>query len=189
MVKSLPAVWETRVRSLGQEDPLEKGLATQSSILALKIPCTEEPGKLQSMGWQRVKYDWPITQKWPISSTFLCVCHLYIFCEAVSLQILCLFFLCQSGCLFLLNCEDSYTHTYIYTHAHKHTHTHKSLIRHMICEYFLPLCELSFHLLDGILWSIKVANFHKPQFIFFLFVPCFQCQIYKQLELLWWFRW
>ena len=124
MVKSLPAVWETRVRSLGQEDPLEKGLATQSSILALKIPCTEEPGKLQSMGSQRVKYDWPITQKWPISSTFLCVCHLYIFCEAVSLQILCLFFLCQSGCLFLLNCEDSYTHTYIYTHAHTHTHTH-----------------------------------------------------------------
>ena len=57
MVKSLPAVWETRVRSLGQEDPLEKGLATQSSILALKIPCTEEPGKLQSMGSQRVKYD------------------------------------------------------------------------------------------------------------------------------------
>ena len=54
MVKSLPAVWETRVRSLGQEDPLEKGLATQSSILALKIPCTEEPGKLQSMGSQRV---------------------------------------------------------------------------------------------------------------------------------------
>ena len=48
MVKSLPAVWETRVRYLGREDPLEKEMATQSSILAWKIPWTEEPGSLQS---------------------------------------------------------------------------------------------------------------------------------------------
>ena len=48
-VKNLPAVQETKVRSLGQEDPLEKEMATQSSILAWKIPCTEEPGRLQSM--------------------------------------------------------------------------------------------------------------------------------------------
>ena len=50
MVKSLPAALETRVRSLGQEDPLEKGMATHSSILAWRIPWTEEPGGLQSMG-------------------------------------------------------------------------------------------------------------------------------------------
>ena len=53
MVKNLPAVWETWVRSLGQDNPLEKGMATHSSILAWRIPWTEEPGKLQSMGLQR----------------------------------------------------------------------------------------------------------------------------------------
>ena len=57
MVKRLPAVQETSVRSLGQEDPLEKEMATHSSILAQKIPWTEEPGGLQSMGSQRVGHD------------------------------------------------------------------------------------------------------------------------------------
>ena len=57
MVKRLPAVRETRVRSLGWEDPLEKEMATHSSTLAWKIPWTEEPG-LQSMGSQRVGHDW-----------------------------------------------------------------------------------------------------------------------------------
>ena len=53
-VKNLPAMQETLVQSLGQEDPLEKGMATHSSILAWRIPWTEEPGGLQSMGLQRV---------------------------------------------------------------------------------------------------------------------------------------
>ena len=57
MVKNLPAVQETWVQSLGWEDPLEKGIATHSSILAWRIPWTEEPGGLQSMGSQRVRYD------------------------------------------------------------------------------------------------------------------------------------
>ena len=56
-VKHLPAMWETRIRSLGREDPLEKEMATHSSILAWKIPWTEETGKLQSMGLQRVGHD------------------------------------------------------------------------------------------------------------------------------------
>ena len=56
-VKSLPAVWETRVQSLGQEDPLEKEIATHSNILAWKIPRMEELGSLQSMGSQRVRHD------------------------------------------------------------------------------------------------------------------------------------
>ena len=55
MVKNLPIMQETQVRSLGQKDPLEKGMATQSNILAQRIPQTEEPGGLQSMGSQRVK--------------------------------------------------------------------------------------------------------------------------------------
>ena len=48
--KDLPAVWETWVRSLGQEDPLVKAMATNSRILGWRVPCTEEPGGLQSMG-------------------------------------------------------------------------------------------------------------------------------------------
>ena len=57
MVKNLPAVQETWVQSPGWEDLLEKGMATHSSILAWRIPWTEEPGGLQSMGSQRVRYD------------------------------------------------------------------------------------------------------------------------------------
>ena len=56
MVKNLPAMQETRVRSLGWEDPLEKEMATHSSIPAWKIPWTEEPGGLQSNGLQRVRH-------------------------------------------------------------------------------------------------------------------------------------
>ena len=56
-LKRLPAMQETWVRSLGQEDPLEKEIATHSSILAWRIPRTEEPGGLQSTGSQRVGYD------------------------------------------------------------------------------------------------------------------------------------
>ena len=57
MVKCLPAVRETWVRSLGREDPLEKAVATHSSTLAWKIPWTEEPGRLQSTGSQRIGHD------------------------------------------------------------------------------------------------------------------------------------
>ena len=57
-VKCLSTMRETRVRSLGQEDPLEKEMAPHSSTIAWKIPWTEEPGRLQSMGSQRVGHDW-----------------------------------------------------------------------------------------------------------------------------------
>ena len=56
-VKNLSALQEIPVRSLGQEDPLEKEMATHSSFLAWRIPWTEEPGRLQSMGSQRVRHD------------------------------------------------------------------------------------------------------------------------------------
>ena len=56
-VKNLPAMRENLVQSLGWEDPLEKGMATLSSILAWRIPWTKEPGRLQSMGLQRVRHD------------------------------------------------------------------------------------------------------------------------------------
>ena len=57
MVKNLPTTQETGVRSLGQEDPLEKRMATRSSILAWRIAWTEEPGGIQSVGSQRVGHD------------------------------------------------------------------------------------------------------------------------------------
>ena len=56
-VKCLPTMWETQVQSLGQEDPLEKEMVPHSSTLARKIPWTEKPGRLQSLGWQRVGHD------------------------------------------------------------------------------------------------------------------------------------
>ena len=57
LVKSLPAMWETQVRSMCGEDPLEQEMATHSSIPAWKIPWTEEPGDLQSMGSLRARHD------------------------------------------------------------------------------------------------------------------------------------
>ena len=65
MVKNLPAMQETRVWSLCWEDPLEKAMATHSSILAQKIPWMEEPGGLQSRGSQRVEHAWAMNTKQP----------------------------------------------------------------------------------------------------------------------------
>ena len=56
-VKNLPAVEETQVRSLGREDPLEEEMSTHFSVLAWRIPQTEEPSGVQSMGWQRIRRD------------------------------------------------------------------------------------------------------------------------------------
>jgi len=90
---------ETWVRSLGQEDPLEKEMATHFSILAWRIPCTEEPGRLQSMGSQRVGHDWVTSL---IFSSILTV--FFFFPLALSFSKLsCFFRLCfsfSSGLLF-----------------------------------------------------------------------------------------
>ena len=79
MVKCLPAMLETQVRSLGQEEPLEKEMATDSSTLAWEIPWTEEPGSLQSMGLQRVGHDWATTLLYfkPISDSLLSLLPLH----------------------------------------------------------------------------------------------------------------
>ena len=75
IVKNRPAMQETWVWSLGQEDPLEKQMATHSSILAWRIPWTEKPGGLQSMGSQRVRHDWATNThtKIDISYKYQCV--------------------------------------------------------------------------------------------------------------------
>ena len=62
-VKCLPAMWETQVRSLGWGDPLEKEMAIHTSILVCKIPWTEEPGRLQSMGLQKSEHDLATTDQ------------------------------------------------------------------------------------------------------------------------------
>ena len=72
MLKNLPAIQETQGRSLCWEDPLEKGMVTHSSILAWRIPRTEEPGALQSMGLQRDGQDWA-TNIFTFGTLFVCV--------------------------------------------------------------------------------------------------------------------
>ena len=67
MVKRPFTMWETWVQALGWEDPLEKEMAIQSSTIAWKIPWTEEPGRLQSMGSQRVGHDWATSLSLSIS--------------------------------------------------------------------------------------------------------------------------
>ena len=63
MVENFPAMQETQVQSLGQEDPLEEEMATHSRVLAWRFPWTEEPGRLQSMGSQRIGYNWTTRQR------------------------------------------------------------------------------------------------------------------------------
>ena len=72
-VRNLSAIQETQVQSLGLEDPLEKGMETLSSVLASKIPWTEEPGGLQSMGSQRVGHDWVTNTHMYIADSQCCV--------------------------------------------------------------------------------------------------------------------
>ena len=90
-LKHLPGMWETRVQSLGWEDPLEKEMTTHSSTLAWRIPRKEEPGRLQSMGLQRVGHDWAtsVSNPWcedlknciEQESVFRQVTHFGYFCK------------------------------------------------------------------------------------------------------------
>ena len=76
MVKNLPAMLETQVQSLDWKDSLEKGMATHSSILAWRIPCTEEAGKLQSQRLQRVRHDRATKHTHP--HTYFCIMPVFI---------------------------------------------------------------------------------------------------------------
>ena len=74
MVKNLPAMQETQGPSLGREDLLEKGMATHSSILAWRVPWTDEPGEIQSVGFQRVRHDWVTNTFSFIVALWCCAC-------------------------------------------------------------------------------------------------------------------
>ena len=78
MVKSLPTMQETRVWSLGQEDPLEKGMGTHSRILAWEMTRTEEPGDLHSIESKRVRHDWATNTQFHVES-YLSQGGIYIF--------------------------------------------------------------------------------------------------------------
>ena len=92
MVKSLPAAWETWVQSLGQEDPLEKRMATHSSTLAWRVPWTGQSGGLESMGSQRARYNW-VANTFTTLTTSLGIgqemgkCHSYFGITLLSLKI------------------------------------------------------------------------------------------------------
>ena len=102
MVKRLPTMWETWVRSLGWEDPLEKEMATHSSILAWKIPWTEDPHRLHSMGSQTVGQDWATSL---IPSRFIHVkAYIKIF--------------------FLLRLKHTHTHTHTHTEYCAHPYNY-----------------------------------------------------------------
>ena len=107
-VKNLPAMWETCVRSLSWEDPLEEDMATDSSILAWRILWTEEPGMLQSMGSQRVSHDWATKH------THIYI-HIYIYTHTY---------------MYIY----TYIHIYIYTHTHTYMYIffaiHQKLTQH-----------------------------------------------------------
>ena len=93
-VKNLPAMQETQIQSLGREDPLEKGMATHSSIPAWRIPRTEEPGGLQSVGRQRVRHDWA-TNTTRVHDMFL---PCYVFILIINHHHLLRFFCCCCCC-------------------------------------------------------------------------------------------
>ena len=80
MVKNMPAIQESQVWSLGQEDPLEKGMATHSSILAWRIPWKEDPGRLQSVGLQRVRLDWATNTTSSVSTKYLVLSNIVYEC-------------------------------------------------------------------------------------------------------------
>ena len=97
VVKHLPTVRETWVQSLGQEDLLEKGMATHSSILAWRIPWTEEPDGLQSLGSQRVGHDWATN-----TFTFLSMDHYKQTWSLLSIKDKCIIILFWLGLLFII---------------------------------------------------------------------------------------
>ena len=137
----MQVTWETQFRSLGQEDPLEEGVATHSSILAWRIPGREEPGGLHSTGWLRDGHNWS-----HLVCTLISFWYIYISFGEICIQKLSTLFswtvylLIVESCVFVLYSE------------------HNSLIQYMIYKNFLPVCGFSFNFLNSVFWRPK--NFH-----------------------------
>ena len=130
MVKNLPAVLETWVWSMGQEDPLEKGMANHSGILAWKIPWREDPGGLQCMGSERVRHDWATNT---FTFTFVFYKDNSLFkCFFVILSNRFYLYNTPSGYLILNKCQCSF---YFYG-------TNKHIKQFLRAFYVLSLCQV-----------------------------------------------
>ena len=113
-VKNQPAVQETQempVRSLGQEDPLEKEMATHSSILAWKIPWMEEPGRLQSIGSQRGTL-YRLSHQW----SFFCYVYFYLSVGLLSVGLILFVIILTSWNLFILTFPNSHVTSHLFFH-------------------------------------------------------------------------
>ena len=116
-LKRLPPMWETRVRSLGREDALEKEMATHSSILAWRIPWTEEPARLQSTGSQRVGHDWVTSLS--LSQRPLCLVQVFNGSKTKGSMFLCIYRSIHV-CVYTRVCVCvSHTHTHMCKHTYK----------------------------------------------------------------------
>ena len=160
-LKSLPAMWETRVRSLGREDPPEKEMATHSSILAWRIPWREEPGSLQSTGLQRVRHDWAISLHFIACGAWfyqwLTCIPLPIFLRKSSIDWACLVHhgvlgafrgACYSGKVLLsvMWCWCIYIYTHIYISIYKYIYIYIERERERVSEWGQEKSFLSFTL-------------------------------------------
>ena len=136
---------------LGWEDALEKGMATHSSILAWRIPWTEEPGGLQSMGSQRVGHDWSnLAHTFIISVCMYLLCiYVWIYLLSIYLSIICV---CKYVCIhifiiyrvhnvfiiyelniYVYRCVSMYVSVYYLSSVHAYMH--------VVCTYYLPICQ------------------------------------------------
>ena len=111
MVKNLPAMWETWIQSLGREDSMEKEMATHSSILSCRIPSTEEPGRLKSMGLQRVGHNWGTN-----TFIFFSLSHVLLHSPFWDATLVKSFFPLPMSCLAMYNWVNIYAFHYVSGH-------------------------------------------------------------------------
>ena len=116
-LKRLPPMWETQVQSLDWEDPLEKEMATYSSILAWRIPWIEEPGRLQSTGSQRVGHDWGTSLSLSQRTLYL----VQVFMDQKAKEVCFCVYTDPYIYVYIYVCMYIYMHT-TYTHMCKHTY-------------------------------------------------------------------
>ena len=148
-VKSLPAMQETQVWSLGWEDTLQRRIATHSSILAWRIPWTEEPGCLQSMGLQRVRHNWVTKQQqWLMMLNIFPWVLFPLSYIPLGEEFVWILWSIFNICLFLFS-SDGYIHTYTLD---------TSPVSDMIFKYFLLACSRSSNLLNS---ASQIKKRHK----------------------------
>ena len=164
-VKCLPTMRETRVWSLGGEATLAKEMTTHSSTLAWKILWIEEPGRLQSMGSQRIGHDWAISLSLSIYTSLGMLWDYHLFCrgswmQMVSTPCMCMYISVWMGQFLWSHPSYTHTHTHTYTHSTSSSFSMLSLclsVSQCICffpEITLPhkLLQLPVHILTHLMY-------------------------------------